>query len=81
MKLLPKISDKIEPTESLGEENIAVMKVDTKIANVDVVGEEKTATEATAGSGTPNRKKNRYKLARADTINIINNVSLKPARK
>ena len=83
VKLLPKISDKIEPTESLGEENIAVMKVDTKIANVDVVGEEKTATEAIAGSGTPNRNKksNWYKLARADTINIINNVSLKPARK
>ena len=57
MKLLPKISDKIKPTESLGEENIAVMKVDTKIANVDVVGEEKTATEAIAGSGTPNRNK------------------------
>ena len=58
MKLLPKRSDKIEPTESLGEEDIAFMKVDTKMANVDFVGEEvKTATEAEAiaGSGTPNR--------------------------
>ena len=63
------------------------MKVDTKMANVDVVGEEaKAATEAEAiaGSGPPNRNKKKskgYKLFRTVTNNIISNVSLKPARK
>ena len=41
------------------------MKVDTKIANVDVVGEEAkpaTEAEAIAGSGPPNRIKKNQRI-------------------